>query len=101
MHPLASEAEVAEYERRKKAADTAKGELNSFLGGQANDLVDAFAARTADYLMATRQLLLDDGVRLAALATETGLDAETLERWRDYLAETIPEFRQLFNHLTD
>lgn len=85
-HPLAPEAEVKEYERRKKAADTAKAELNKFLKTQADSLVDAFAARTAAYLMATRQLLLDDKVRLASLASAEGLDAETLERWRDYLS---------------
>jgi len=85
-HPLAPEAEVKEYERRKKAADTTKAELDKFLKTQADSLVDAFAARTSDYLMAVRSLLLDDGARLASLASEKGLDAETLERWRDYLS---------------
>ncbi|MBI1356844.1 MAG: DUF1553 domain-containing protein [Acidobacteria bacterium] len=83
--PLADQAVVQEYESRRKAADEAKGKLNAYLAAQAHALVDAFAGRTSDYLMAARELLLEDGKGLAAAASREGLDPETLERWRDYL----------------
>ncbi len=84
-HPLAAKDVVEEYERRRKAADKAKAEFDKYLAAQADGVVDALAGRTADYLMAARRLLLDENVRLAALAAESDLDAETLERWREYL----------------
>ena len=91
--PLADEAVVKEYERRRKAADAAKAKLNGFLASQAHSLVDALAARTADYLMAARGLLLEDDKGLAAVAAgDAALDAEARNAgattWRRGLAST-------------
>lgn len=76
-HPLVDAAVVKKYQDAKAALAAKKEELNQFLDTQTKLTTDMLASRTADYLM-------------AAWTGKGGeaLDAETLERWKKYLAAT-------------
>ncbi|MBY0507386.1 MAG: PSD1 and planctomycete cytochrome C domain-containing protein [Bryobacteraceae bacterium] len=76
--PLVPAAEVDRYQSQKKKIDALKETLNDYLAEQTKQLVDLLARDTARYLM-------------AAYRQETevsGLDTETLGRWKKYLAAT-------------
>ncbi len=85
-HPLADDQEVKKYEQRKKAADEAAERLEKFLELQSKQLVDAFAARTSDYILAAWESQDADPVATAAAARNRELDTETLNRWVEYLS---------------
>lgn len=72
-YPLASEAEVKDWQARKKRVDDQKQQITDFVKAQSTSLADVLAARTADYMMA------------ASGESIEGLDKETVERWRKYL----------------
>ncbi len=74
-HPLVAAEVVKKYKDAKKAVAAKQEELNLFLESQTKLVADVLASRTADYLM-------------AAHAGKGGeeLDAETLGRWKKYLA---------------
>lgn len=80
--PLAPEAVVAEYRKRKEAVEAQQAKLERYLDDQAKQLAEVLAHRAADYLRAARK---GPGAAEAA-----GLDAETLKRLIDYL-KTSPE----------
>jgi mono/diheme cytochrome c family protein len=89
-HPLVDAAIVRQYKDAKKALAAKQEELNLFLDGQTKLVVDVLASRTADYLM-------------AAWSGKGGeeLDAETLGRWKKYLANSgkdHPFFKAWFGH---
>lgn len=89
-HPLVDAETVRKYKEAKKALAAKQEELNLFLDAQVKVVVDVLASRTADYLMAA---LEDKGV--------DDLDAETLGRWKKYLAKAEkdhPYFRPWFAH---
>jgi hypothetical protein len=89
-HPLVDAAVVKKYKDAKAALAAKKEELNLFLDQQTKLVVDVLAARTADYLM--------------AVWTGQGgedLDAETLGRWKKFLASSKkdhPFFAPWFGH---
>ena len=72
-YPVAAPEVVADWKSRKKRVDEAEKTLKDFVKGQADLLSLVLASRTADYLLATRG------------GSDTGLDAETLEKWKKYL----------------
>ena len=69
-HPLVDAAVVKKYKDAKKALAEKKAELDQFLEAQTKIVIDVLASRTADYLLGTGE----------------GLDPETLERMKKYLA---------------
>ncbi len=77
--PLAGKAEVESWNARKKALDKAKENLNNFYAKQAEQLSEMFAAKADQYLLAAQ----DKG-------PYDGLDAETIQRFRNYLQEKRP-----------
>jgi mono/diheme cytochrome c family protein len=73
--PLAPESVVKEYKAREKAYNDKKAQIQSFLHAQAQQLAEMLAQQTARYVTAVR-----------TNQKPANLDAETLERWRKYLA---------------
>ncbi len=74
--PLAGPDEVARWESQKKKIEAEEKTLADFLAGQGAQLAEILATRTADYLMTAA----------GKGPPPEGLDAETVERWRGYLA---------------
>jgi mono/diheme cytochrome c family protein len=74
-YPLAPKDQVDRYKEAKKKADDKKKEIDEFLKQQADSLSAILASRTADYMLAAS----GDG-------PDAGLDAETISRWKKYLA---------------
>lgn len=85
-HPLASDDVVREYRTKKERADEAKGRLKSFLDTQSSQLVDVLAAQTREYVVAAWSVSGPERLPVAATASARRLDAETLERWVEYLS---------------
>ncbi len=94
-HPLVLEDVVSEYESKKERADDAKAKLDEFLTTQSRQLVDALAARTADYILAAWRVSGPEDSSLKRAARKSGLDQETLERWIAYLDGTPKEHKLL------
>ncbi len=82
--PLAPEAEVKDYKKRKAAVDDKQREIDEFMARQARELAEIFAAQAGDYLKAAR-----------TGEAAGSLDPPTLERWRKYLARKDREHRYL------
>jgi hypothetical protein len=80
-YPLVPKAEVERYESQKKKIDDLKEILTDYLSDQTRQLTDLLARDTARYLLAVWK----------KLSEEPGLDCETLERWKKYLANTNKE----------
>ena len=85
-HPLASEDVVQAYDQAKRKADDATARLDEFITAQSGQLVEALAARTGDYICAAWEVSGPPKAPLGVTASERGLDAETLERWVEYLS---------------
>jgi mono/diheme cytochrome c family protein len=75
-HPLVDAAVVKRYKDAKQAVAAKQEELNLFLDAQTKLVADVLASRTADYLMAAH-----------TGSGGEGLDPETVERWKKYLAD--------------
>jgi hypothetical protein len=73
--PLAPKEIVDSWTARKSAMDRQAAKLNRFLDQQSETLSELLATQTARYMLATR-----------TLAPSGDLDAETLERWTNYLS---------------
>jgi mono/diheme cytochrome c family protein len=73
--PLAPKDIVDSWNAQKGAMDRQSAKLNRFLDQQSETLGELLATQTARYMLATRKL-----------APAEGLDAETLERWTQYLS---------------
>src|SRR6185369_11194156 len=73
--PLAPKEVVDSWNGQKSAMDRQQAKLNKFLDEQSETLSELLATQTARYMLATRKL-----------ASPDGLDAETLERWTNYLS---------------
>ncbi len=73
--PLAPDAAVKEYKKRKERVDKQEKEIEQFLTKQSSDLAEIFAAQAARYLAAARSKDRGD------------LDKETYERWTGYVAK--------------
>lgn len=72
--PLVGDAVVKEYERQKKASEEAAKAVRDFENAQSEQLADILAAQAQRYIDAVR-----------GPSKDADLDAETLERWTNYL----------------
>lgn len=81
--PLASDATVAEYKRRKEHLTDIEGSLKEFQTAASQQVGEMLAARTTEYLLA------------AAGYAQPDLDEQTLERWRKLLARPTRQHRFL------
>ncbi len=75
-YPLVQQAEVDEWNRRKKEKDEAEKKRNEFVDEQQKRLGEKFAQSIARYMMATVDPKL-----------AKGLEPKVLERWKKYLAK--------------
>ena len=73
--PLADATTVKAWKDRKAALDKAEEALKKFYETQTTELGEMLAARSDEYLLAAR-----------GLSAAPGLDGETIERWKTYLA---------------
>ncbi len=80
-YPLAPAADVDRYKAQKKKIDALKEILNDYLAEQTKQLTDLLARDTARYLVAVWK----------GKTEEPGLDTETLQRWKKYLADRDKE----------
>jgi len=78
--PLAAKEVVEDYQKRKKEIEERENALKEYVQAQGTQLGEILAARTVEYLMAAREG-----------TGPGGLDAETLDRWRKYLAGSPKE----------
>lgn len=83
-HPLAPRKVVEEYEAAAELVRRQKLALEQFLKQQRDGLIDLLMERTADYLAAAYRVSVH-GEGSGQVATEEGLDLETLDRWIRYL----------------
>ena len=83
-HPLADKAQVDEYERLNKVAEGREKELRDYVKAQADQLAEILASRTSAYLLAA----VEKG-------DAAGLDEETVDRWKKYLAKSPKEHSYL------
>ncbi|MEW5975669.1 MAG: PSD1 and planctomycete cytochrome C domain-containing protein [Acidobacteriota bacterium] len=74
QHPLAPQEVVAEFKRKKDAADGAAKAVAEFEKEEASQLAAILAAQSAKYLRAVR-----------GGTSDPSLDSETLEHWQKYL----------------
>jgi mono/diheme cytochrome c family protein/cytochrome c553 len=74
-YPLAPKEQVERYKEAKKNADDKKKEIDEFIRSQADSLGQILAARAADYMMAA-----------SGDTPDAALDAETVDKWKKYLA---------------
>ncbi len=75
--PLAAKDVVDAWQKQKKRVDAQRDLLTRFYSSQRDQLGEILASQTARYMLATRKLSSWDG-----------LDAETLQRWIQYLSES-------------
>ncbi|MFN0166058.1 MAG: PSD1 and planctomycete cytochrome C domain-containing protein [Bryobacteraceae bacterium] len=76
--PLAPQEVVDEYARRRGAVDHEENALRDLFDRETSRVIDSLAAGAARYLMAA-----------AGFRSSGELDAETLDRWRRYLAMPV------------
>ncbi len=94
-HPLVRSEVVEEYRAKKQLADDAEAKLDEFLAMQSRQLVDALAARTEEYVLASWRVSGPEKSSLNRLAKKGGLDKETLKRWVAYLNGVPKEHKLL------
>ncbi len=95
--PRAPSDVVAVYEKQKKALDAQKDTLEKFLENQRTQLSDIFALKTADYMMASWQVLGPEKKRLEEIAENNkGLEKDVLGRWVRFLS---PEHKREYEFL--
>ena len=82
--PLASKDVVETWDAQKKALDKAQAKLKDFLAEQTDQLGAILASQTARFLLASRQL-----------APADNLDAETLERFAQFLGTPKKDYPYL------
>ena len=83
-HPLAPEQQVQAYESATKKVKEHQLAIDLFLEKERDQLIDIFMERTADYLVASYRVTAQ-AAEPANVASEAGLDLQTLERWLAYL----------------
>jgi hypothetical protein len=82
-YPLATDDVVKNYDTRNKKITDQQTAIQEFLSTQSLQLAEIFAAQTAKYLMAARQVI--HGEDAFEAAREGRLDPETLDRMARYL----------------
>jgi hypothetical protein len=80
-YPLVPQSDVERYEAQKKKIDAVKETLADFMGDQTKQLVDHLVRDTSRYMVAAWKDSKD----------EPDLDAETLTKWKRYLADKDKE----------
>jgi hypothetical protein len=80
-YPLVPQSDVERYEAQKKKIDAVKETLADYLGEQTKQLVDHLVRDTSRYMVAVWKDSKE----------EPGLDAETLGKWKKYLADKDKE----------
>ena len=83
-HPLASAEEVRAFATATKLVRDRELAIASFIERERDQLVDVLMERTAEFLVASHDVMAG-GCDLARVASKTGLDQQTLERWVAYL----------------
>ena len=83
-HPLAAPQQVEEYESAKERVQQQKLAIDRFLEKERDQLIEVLMERTAEFLMASYRVVSEDS-DASQVASEAGLDRETLERWIEYL----------------
>jgi len=83
-YPLADSATVAKYETAEKALKRAKDDRDEFVKRQSEQVMDLLAAKADRYMLAA-----------IGKGKLDGLDGETVERFRAYLARTDREAIQV------
>ena len=83
-YPLADVATVAKYEAADKALKRAKDDRDEFVKKQSEQVMDLLAAKADQYMLAA-----------IGKGKLDGLDGETVERFRTYLAKTDREAIQV------
>lgn len=84
QHPLAPSAKVDEHDSAKKKVSQQKLAIELFLEEERDQLIDVLMESSAEFLMASYRVFAEGGDP-SRIATEKGLDLETLERWIAYL----------------
>ena len=74
-YPLVDRAAVDAWQARKKKVDQQHEVVTRFYSAQRDQLAEILASQTARFMLAAK-----------GLAPSAGLDAETLDRWKKYLA---------------
>jgi len=83
--PLAPKNVVAEYESHKKKIKDQEATLKEFVAAQSTQLGEILAARTSQYLLAAWNVVGPQKQSSVASASQFHVDAETLDRWIEYL----------------
>ncbi len=86
-HPLVGPDAVAAYKKAKKVSEDKQAELKRFTDRHIQQLVDVLASQTEQYVMAAWKVLARPGTQAGEVASQSNLDAETLERWVRYLSK--------------
>jgi len=84
--PLADETTVKSWKEHKEALDKAEAAEKKFYEKQTEQLGEMLAARSDEYMLAAR-----------GLGNATGLDSETVERWKTYLSNPRKDYPFLKN----
>ena len=83
--PLAPEKIVTEYETQKRKIKDQEAAIKEFVATQSTQLGEILAARTSEYILAAWKALGPQKQSAILSAEELHLDAETLDRWIEYL----------------
>jgi cytochrome c553 len=83
--PLAPENVVKEYESQKKKIKDQESLIKDFVAAQSTQLGEILAARTSEYLLAAWNVMGSPKQNVALSARQFNVDADTLERWIDYV----------------
>jgi cytochrome c553 len=84
-HPLVPASRVEAYKKAKLASDEKKAQIKRFTDQQIALAVDMLSAQTDRYIVSAWRLIVDPSQKLREVASRTGLDAPTLDRWVKYL----------------
>jgi mono/diheme cytochrome c family protein len=79
-HPLAPKDVVDAWQQQKKKVDKQQELINRFYDNQRQQIAEILASQTTKYMLAAN-----------GLGSADGLDQETLDRWKKYLAEPRKE----------
>jgi mono/diheme cytochrome c family protein len=104
-YPLAPPEVVNQYKQRQQDVKDQEKRVKEYMDSQANQLAEILAGQTAAYLAAARPLARAETgpprEQIERVASEASLDAETLERWIDYLRTEPKEHPYLDNWRAD
>ena len=97
-YPTVSEAEAAAYESNEARLEKLQIDLQEYTRTETRQLSDALAHQTADYMVASWNVLGKPKSTVEEAASQAKLDPEVLRRWVDYLT---PGKQQQYDYLKD